>query len=130
MKIAVPTNDGTTISDHFGRSAAFLVFEIESGKITASTTRPNNACHSHEAGHGHGDAHANEPHSHGAIVATLADCEVVLCRGMGQRASDALAARGTTPVFVKETGPAQLIVEAYAAGTLGPVALSPCHCSR
>ena len=27
MKVAVPTNDGTTKSEHFGRSAAFLVFE-------------------------------------------------------------------------------------------------------
>ena len=29
MKIAVPTNDGVTMSHHFGRSAAFLVFDVE-----------------------------------------------------------------------------------------------------
>ena len=33
MRIAVPTNDGISISEHFGRSAAFLIFETENGKI-------------------------------------------------------------------------------------------------
>ena len=39
MRIAVPTNDGTSISEHFGRSAAFLIFETENGKIKSRSQR-------------------------------------------------------------------------------------------
>lgn len=44
MRIAVPTNDGITVSPHFGRSAGFLVFEIEERRIKSRemrTTRPS-----------------------------------------------------------------------------------------
>jgi predicted Fe-Mo cluster-binding NifX family protein len=31
MKIAVATEDGTSISAHFGRSAGFIIFDIDNG---------------------------------------------------------------------------------------------------
>ena len=40
MRIAIPTNDGASISEHFGRSAAFLIFEIENGQIKRRDSRP------------------------------------------------------------------------------------------
>ena len=48
MRIAVPTNDGTSISEHFGRSAAFLVFETENAQIKSREVRANAAQHQHE----------------------------------------------------------------------------------
>jgi predicted Fe-Mo cluster-binding NifX family protein len=41
MRIAVPTDDGVTLSAHFGLSAAFLVFELENGQFTKRETRPD-----------------------------------------------------------------------------------------
>jgi len=45
VKIAVPTNDGATLSQHFGRSAAFLMFEVEDGRITSQELRANRRIH-------------------------------------------------------------------------------------
>ena len=128
MKIAVPTNDGTSISAHFGRSAAFLVFDVENGKVADRALRPNNGCPSHEPGACQSESGEGQPHSHAAILAAIADCQVVLCGGMGPGAVDALRAHGISPVFIKETGLAEPLVEAYAAGSLKPQASSSCHC--
>lgn len=130
MKIAVPTNDGTSISEHFGRSAAFLVFELEGGRISTRDLRANSGCHPQQTDTCGNDHQPVHPHNHSAIVATIADCEVVLCGGMGQRAADALKSHGISPVFVNETGTAEQIVQAYAAGTLKPAAASSCRCSH
>ncbi len=50
MRIAVPTNDGKPISEHFGRSASFLVFEVESDQVKNRETRINEMQHSHKQG--------------------------------------------------------------------------------
>jgi hypothetical protein len=45
LQIAVPTNDGITLSEHCGASAAFLIFELENGLITKREMRLNRAHH-------------------------------------------------------------------------------------
>ena len=45
MKIAVPTNDGLSIAEHFGRSAGFMVFQTENGQIMARELKQNTAQH-------------------------------------------------------------------------------------
>ena len=47
MKIAVPTNDGLSIAEHFGRSAGFLIFQTENGQITSREMKENTAQHTH-----------------------------------------------------------------------------------
>jgi predicted Fe-Mo cluster-binding NifX family protein len=126
MKIAVPTNDGVTLSEHYGRSAAFLIFELENGRITKRETRPNRA---HHAG-GDGECQQGGGHSHAGIVTALAGCDVVLCGGMGGRAAEALRAGGITPVPVSATGSAEEIVAAYAAGSLIAPGDNFCRCSH
>lgn len=83
MRIAVPTNDGKSISEHFGRSASFLVFEVENDQVKNRETRANEMQHSHEQGNCHNAAGRGGPHSHASLVSTLAGCEVVLCAGYG-----------------------------------------------
>jgi predicted Fe-Mo cluster-binding NifX family protein len=128
MRIAVPTNDGVTLSEHFGRSAAFLVFELENGRITKSERRPNGMNHAR----GEGECHhgGGGGHSHANMVTTLAGCDVVLCGGIGSRAAAALKAGGITPVPVSATGSAEELVTAYAAGSLIASAGSFCRCSH
>ncbi len=52
MKIAAITDDGKTISQHFGRAAHYLVATVEDGKIVNREMRD-------KLGHAH---FANEPH--------------------------------------------------------------------
>ena len=40
MKIAVVTDDETTISQHFGQASLYLVFTVEGGKVTGKEKRP------------------------------------------------------------------------------------------
>jgi predicted Fe-Mo cluster-binding NifX family protein len=132
MKIAVPTNDGTSISAHFGQSSGFLVFEVRDGLVTPSGMRLNGGCHPDEGqGHAcHGHEQAADTGQHAGIVSTLAGCELVLCGGIGARAVEALTGGGIRPVFVSETGSAVEIVQAYVSGTLRPQASGPCRCGH
>ncbi len=127
MKIAVPTNDGATLSQHFGRSAAFLMFEVEDGRITSQELRANPP---HPSGEGGASGHEGGGHHHNAMVAVLAGCDTVLCGGMGWRAAEALKAAGISAVSVAASGPAAEIVAAYVAGALVPASESLCRCNR
>lgn len=129
-KIAVPSDDGIGIAEHFGRCAAFLIFAIEEGKISSQESRANGGggarhgeCQSAGA-HAHGPAHG---HHHAVMGQILKDCEAVLCKGMGWRAAEALKAQGITPLMVQTGLPAQAAVEAFLAGQLA-AGESYCSC--
>jgi predicted Fe-Mo cluster-binding NifX family protein len=103
MRIAVPTNDGVTLSEHFGRSAAFLIFELENGRITKRETRPNRAHHAAADGECHHGG-GGERHSHAGILTVLAGCDVVLWGGMGgrrKRSEPAASLRSRSPLPVQ-----------------------------
>ncbi len=130
MRIAVPTNDGISISAHFGRSEGFLVFEIEDGRIRGREMRSNTMQHSHEQGacdHGSG---GSEPHSHASILSALSGCDVVICAGMGWRAAEALKSGGIAEVVFAAPGLAEETVTAFLAGTLTAQEQSYCRCSH
>ena len=118
-KIAVPSDDGIYIAAHFGRSAYFLVFETENGRVVRREVRENG-----QGGGEPGDCHGagSEGHAHGHNHATmgeaLQDCEAILCLGMGWRAAEALKAFGVQPLMVQTELPAQEAVEAYLAGSI------------
>jgi predicted Fe-Mo cluster-binding NifX family protein len=124
MKIAVITDDFKTISAHFGRAEYYQVFTVEDGQITAKEQRPK-ANHSQFAGqeqhlHQAGEGHGTDPvaqHHHGAMMDPISDCQVLLARGMGTGAHNALTARGIKPVLtdIQEIEPA---VKAFIAGKM------------
>ncbi len=129
MKIAVPTNDGFSMAEHFGRSSAFLVFDVEDGEISGCESRVNTGCHSHAEGSCNiGDPSA--PDHHAAMAESLKGCDTVLCLGMGRGAADALKAGGISPIAVAAVGPAEAIVSFYLAGKLKPETAEFCHCSH
>jgi predicted Fe-Mo cluster-binding NifX family protein len=117
MKIAIVTDDHETISAHFGRALFYEIFTIEAGKVVS---RETHARGSQVAGmHGHHE-HAGEghhQHDHNAMIAPIADCQVLVTRGMGMGAHISLKEHGIQPVItdIPEIQPA---VEAYLAGTL------------
>lgn len=115
MKIAVATDDGRTISAHFGRATYYAILTIENGQITdrAMVEKPahhhNHNDPQHEGGHHH--------HDHHAMIDPIADCQVAIARGMGQRMYDALLARGIQPILT-DMREIEAAVTAYANGTL------------
>jgi predicted Fe-Mo cluster-binding NifX family protein len=122
MKIAVATEDGKLISDHFGRSPYFAIFEIEEGKATNRSMRQNtftghfrgkhdNGPHE-EHRHGRGD-----PQSHRSVAEGLGDCKVVISHGMGRRAWEDLRARGIEMIVTDETE-VETAVQKYLSGEL------------
>ena len=106
MKIAIPTNDGTSISEHFGRSKGFLVYEVANGKIEKREFRENGMTHSHAQGDCAHGSHGAGGHSHAGILSALEDCQLVLCLGMGGRAADALEEVGINTMLLPGPGSA------------------------
>jgi len=127
MTIAVPTNDGTSISEHFGRSAAFLIFNTENGQIKSRRMKTNIGKHSHPRGECKQTSTEVHSHDHQGILTTLEGCEVVICAGMGHRAAEALQGRGVQIVFAAP-GPADETVAAYLDGKLSAKEAGFCRC--
>jgi predicted Fe-Mo cluster-binding NifX family protein len=109
MKIAVITEDGVTISQHFGRAPYYKVFTIENGKI-ASHEQRDKMSHSHfsnesqheEMHHDHPQGHGFDPASqtrHSQMMAAISDCEVLLAGGMGNGAYESLKAANIKPII-------------------------------
>jgi predicted Fe-Mo cluster-binding NifX family protein len=127
MKIAVVTDNQTTISKHFGRALTYLVFTIEDGKVVASEQRakPGHQHHGHDHQHSqpvmlHAEGEGFEGRAedtHSSMVAPVRDCEVVISGGMGNGAYQSLQQAGLRPILtdVRDIGQA---VQAYIDGTL------------
>jgi transcriptional regulator with XRE-family HTH domain/predicted Fe-Mo cluster-binding NifX family protein len=106
MKIAIITDDGKSISQHFGRAPYYLVLTIEDGKITNREMRDkmghnqfNSQPHAEE--HEHGEAHgcgAGSHDKHVSMAEAIADCKVLLCGGMGMGAYNSMVQLNITPV--------------------------------
>jgi predicted Fe-Mo cluster-binding NifX family protein len=70
LKIAAVTDDGRTISAHFGRARAYLVCTVDGGSVVAEELRDKAGHHTFAAGgdHGHDHGHAHDhdhDHDHG-----------------------------------------------------------------
>jgi predicted DNA-binding protein (UPF0251 family)/predicted Fe-Mo cluster-binding NifX family protein len=101
MKIAVVTDDGTTICQHFGRAQYYSVITIENGKVTSKEQRIKAGHHVAGAEHpshaSHGEKHgfdANAQASHAGMVANITDCQLVMAGGMGWGAQVSLKQAG------------------------------------
>lgn len=118
MKLAVAGNESLSLSSHFGRSAFFVVFEVENGSIKGKEVRQNDLT-PHARGECTGGDHSGRAHSHAAIVSGLQDCEAVICGGMGERMAQDLSARGIRPVVINADCSAEQAVSRYLAGEIG-----------
>jgi len=108
MKIAAVSEDGVTISQHFGRAPFYVVVTVEDGKIVSRETR-NKMGHAQFAGESHAEeAHGSDLRGHGFepvaqsrhahMAAAIADCQVLLARGMGAGAYQSMKQAGILPV--------------------------------
>jgi predicted Fe-Mo cluster-binding NifX family protein len=125
MKIAAITENGSTISQHFGRAPKYLVLTIEDGSIVGRELRDklgHSQFHDEQGHDHHGDQgrHGYGPVAedrHARMSEAIADCEVILCGGMGRGAYESMKQRNIRPVVtdIRDIEEAAL---AYAAGRL------------
>jgi predicted Fe-Mo cluster-binding NifX family protein len=123
MKIAAITEDGSTISQHFGRAPKYLVLTLENGRIVGREFRdklghtqlhdsPGHDHHEGQGRHGYGPA-AQERHAR--MSEAIADCEALLCGGMGRGAYESVQQHNIRPV-VTDIRNIEEAAMAYASG--------------
>ncbi|MDY6846821.1 MAG: NifB/NifX family molybdenum-iron cluster-binding protein [Chloroflexota bacterium] len=124
MKIAVITDDGKTISRHFGRARYYQIIEIKNGEVINREMREK---------FGHSEfAHREQRHyrssegsgmdsashsKHTRMAETISDCSALICGGMGRGAYQSMETVGIKPLVTKIEDIDQAI-EAYLQGNL------------
>jgi predicted Fe-Mo cluster-binding NifX family protein len=124
MKIALITDDGQTISQHFGRALYYLVVTIEEGKEVQREMR-DKLGHNHFVNQEHGEHNPNERHGfdtgshdkHTSMAQTIADCEAIICGGMGAGAYESMRQLIIRPV-VTDLRKIDEAIQAYLTGSL------------
>jgi predicted Fe-Mo cluster-binding NifX family protein len=119
LKVGVVTDDGQTVSAHFGRAELYLVYEIADGKVKGKETRPK-ASHQHPGAGPHPEGHQpglGEASFHTNMLASVMDCEALIAGGMGWGMYEAIKEAGIKP-YVTDTVSADRAVEAYLRGSL------------
>lgn len=124
VKVAVITDDGRTISQHFGRARFFLVATVEDGKPLTTELREKSGHHTfaqtEQPAHTHTGPHGFDPASqgrHAQMLAVIEDCQVVLAGGMGQGMFENLQQAGIRPVMT-EIRNIEEALQAFAEGRL------------
>jgi predicted Fe-Mo cluster-binding NifX family protein len=123
MKIAVITDDGKTISQHFGRAPYYLVFTIEEGKVIGKEMR-NKMGHNQFSAIG-AEEHHHEQHGlddsshdkHTQMAGSIADCQALICGGMGMGAYESMRRLNIQPI-VTNLLDIEVAVQEYNAGKL------------
>lgn len=142
IRIAAVTDDGQTISAHFGRATHYAVLTVSGGQIVSRELREKPGHHTFGGRHGHGHDHHEQDHEHGhahqdgnghdgrghgfgahaaekhaRMVVPIADCQVLLARGMGQGAFMKLQREGIRPILT-HIRKIEEAVRAVADGTM------------
>ena len=105
MKITAISDDGVTISQHFGRAPLYVVVTVEDGKVVGKESR-DKAGHHTFAAHQPPDLALGERHScdagsqarHQSMAGTISDCQVLLAGGMGWGAYESMQSYNIKPV--------------------------------
>ena len=104
MKIAAISEDGVTISQHFGRAPLYVVITVEDNKAVNKETREKAGHHTFAAHHAEvqpGERHGYDAGAqvrHANMVSAISDCQVVLAGGMGWGAYDSLKSHSIEPI--------------------------------
>ncbi len=107
MTIAIATDDGTTISSHFGRARYFEVVTVQDGAITKKERREKPGHHSFAGQEHHDEAREGVRHGfesasttkHTQMAETIKDCQVMLARGMGAGAYEGMRQHNIRPII-------------------------------
>jgi predicted Fe-Mo cluster-binding NifX family protein len=123
MKIAAITDDGTNISQHFGRAPFYAVYTVEEKQIVKREMRDKMGHQQfvHQEGqldeagrHGFGPG---SDQKHASMAVAIGDCDVLLCGGMGWGAFESMKQAGIRTV-VTDLINIEEAVQAYLEGTI------------
>ena len=104
MKIAFITNDGKTISQHFGRASHYLVVKVAEGQIIEREMRDKLGHHQYvkadeDVNHTQGSGMDSASHrKHHEMAEAISDCDVLICGGMGRGAYQSMQSFGIRPI--------------------------------
>lgn len=127
IKIASVSDDGSTISPHFGRASKYIIMTIEGDLITNREVR-DKVGHRDFVGEGtHDHKHRDDPRGHGfgkhsaekhqLMFANILDCQILLACGMGQGAFKGLKDVGIRPI-ITDIADIDLAVQAVLDGSI------------
>jgi predicted Fe-Mo cluster-binding NifX family protein len=124
MKIAVVTEDGETISQHFGRAPYYLIATVENGEII-NRELIEKLGHRHFVHEPHEPEKPGEPHGmsesaqnrHARMALAIEDCQALLSGGMGRGAYESLSARGIKSVITDISSIEEALM-AYIEGSI------------
>lgn len=110
MKIALVTEDGKEISAHFGRASHYSIFNISDGQIVSKKLIDKHSQHKQrdehnsDRHHRHREResrrtgkHAQERHQ--KMFSPIADCDILIARGIGKGAHRGLSGMGIKPIL-------------------------------
>ena len=127
MKIAVPSDDGINMAQHFGRAKYFIIYENAGGKITNKEVRGNAHSWNHPGQHNAECGDGSDDHED--LLAALGGCQVVICHGMGRIAMKVLEKGGIKSILTDDDLSPEQAVRAYLAGDLKS-GNDPCGCNH
>jgi predicted Fe-Mo cluster-binding NifX family protein len=96
---AVATDDGMTVSSHFGRARFYEVMNFVDGRLVTRERREKAGHHAFASGEKEGAPGVDHEQRHQSMISPIMDCQVVVVRGMGQGAVDHLRQAKLTPVL-------------------------------
>lgn len=106
-KIAVASDDGATVSQHFGQASQFIVLTIENGRVANRETRGKLGHMDFEGDHNQGDHlhHGDREMQfrHAVMIGPVIDCEVLIVGGIGAPAYENIIAQGIRPIVTDVT---------------------------
>jgi len=124
-KIAFITENGTTISQHFGRAPYYKVITIENEQVHAQEIREKMGHKNFVSQHDDHQHDPNQPHGmddasknkHFQMAEAIKDCDVLLCGGMGLGARKHMEESGIQ-VIMTEIANIEEALSQYMAGTI------------
>ncbi|MFZ3151586.1 MAG: NifB/NifX family molybdenum-iron cluster-binding protein [Anaerolineaceae bacterium] len=124
MKIALITDDGKSLSQHFGRAPYYLVVTLENNQEISRELRPklgHNQFHNGQSiEEHHGAEHGRDEDSHrkhANMAEAISDCQVVVCGGMGTGAYESMRRLNIQPI-VTDLRDIDTVIREYLAGNL------------
>ncbi len=130
MKIAVASNNKTSVSGHIGRCKGFLIYETDENSIISKSYLENTFTHHrmHQQEEGQHEHHHGEGHGHGHqnLIDALNGCSALIFQSGGWRLIEELEANGIKPVLTDERI-ADDAVTKYLNGELEIKEENSCH---
>ncbi|APV43475.1 putative Fe-Mo cluster-binding protein, NifX family [Dehalogenimonas formicexedens] len=108
MKVAIASDDGKNISQHFGRAAYYIVYTIENDKVVSKEVREkvghhsfieapgSHSCHDHGGEHG---MDAESQNKHVSMLSAAEDCNYIVAGHMGGGAYHSMVNQGIEPLL-------------------------------